>query len=401
MSIDAVRPEPASAADEDAVPVDGASDAVPGRLLRAFGQRQLEAALLGPGDERSCERMCGETLERGGEPQRFISRQAVEEGDVGELRPAERDRPSLVEQDRARLAQPLDRPRALDHDPGAGRAGEAGHQRDRRGEDERARGGDDEDGERTDGIPGDRPGGAGDQGRRRQEERRVAVGHAHERRPLALRLLHQPNQRRVSALGGGTQRTHLEGRPGAGGAAPHLAAPMRGHRQRLAGQRRFVDDGLVAQDETVDRDNLARANEHDISRDDVVDRHRFQAILATDERHPRRPLDERAQLAPRAPVGHLLERVAAREHERDHRPGEVLAEGERAGHRDERDRIHADIAAHDHPRHRDRQRHEQKRRRGRPGQVRRRVDPEHVQHQPAHHAEQGKQREDPCGHGGG
>jgi hypothetical protein len=68
-----------------------------------------------PGHERGRERMRREPVERSSEPQHLAFWQAVQGGDVGELRVAERDRTGLVEQHRARLAQPLDRPGALDH----------------------------------------------------------------------------------------------------------------------------------------------------------------------------------------------------------------------------------------------------------------------------------------------
>jgi hypothetical protein len=117
-----------------------------------------------------------------------------------------------------------------------------------------------------------------------------------------------------------------------------------------------------------------------------------------EERRARGSLHERAQLAPGATVRDLLERVPAREHQRDHGAGEVLAQGERAEHRDERDRVDADVAAEQRARHGDRQRDEQERRRRCPGQVRRCVDAHHVEHEPAHDTDQGQQRKQPRGH---
>ena len=134
---------------------------------------------------------------------------------------AERDRAGLVEQDGAHRAEPLDRAAALDHDPGPRGAREARHERDRRGEDERARRRDDEDRERPDRVARGRPGDVGDEQRRGQEERGVAVGHADERRPLALGLLDEPHERRVGALG----RRPRSARSSK--AAPALAVPLR------------------------------------------------------------------------------------------------------------------------------------------------------------------------------
>ena len=78
-------------------------------------------------------------------------------------------------------------------------------------------------------------------------------------------------------------------------------------------------------------------------------------------RDARRALDQRCQLAAGTAAGVRLERVAAREHERDDCADEVLAEGERAGHREERNRIDADVAAEQGLEHRPAERDEQRR----------------------------------------
>jgi hypothetical protein len=86
-------------------------------------------------------------------------------------------------------------------------------------------------------------------------------------------------------------------------------------------------------------------------------------------RDVRRPLQERSQLAPRPLGGRGLERVAAREHESDHRAGQPFAEGERPGHRQQRDRVDADVAAAQRRRHRCAERTERHRDRDRPDDV--------------------------------
>ena len=60
---------------------------------------------------------------------------------------------------------------------------------------------------------------AGDRERERQEPGRVAIRHPHERRPLGLRVAHQPDERRVRAVGGAVRRPQLERRAGVGAAA--------------------------------------------------------------------------------------------------------------------------------------------------------------------------------------
>jgi hypothetical protein len=85
---------------------------------------------------------------------------------------------------------------------------------------------------------------------------------------------------------------------------------------------------------------------------------------------------------------------------------EILAEGERPSQRHERDRVDADVAAQQGPRHRDRQRRQQESRRSRPDHVGRPVAPEEVERGAGEDAEQGRQRGhvrpgQPCPEGGG
>ena len=61
-------------------------------------------------------------------------------------------------------------------------------------------------------------------------------------------------------------------------------------------------------------------------------------------RDSRGPFDEETQLALRTGIGGRLKGVAAGEHEGDDHGGEVFAEHERNGDREERDRIDAHIA---------------------------------------------------------
>ena len=65
-------------------------------------------------------------------------------------------------------------------------------------------------------------------------------------------------------------------------------------------------------------------------------------LVAVD--HPRRPLHQARQLLAGAGAGVDLQHLAAGEHQRHHRPGQVLAEGEGAGHRQQRDGVHPQLA---------------------------------------------------------
>ena len=79
-----------------------------------------------------------------------------------------------------------------------------------------------------------------------------------------------------------------------------------------------------------------------------VDRHLFDRAVDPQLGDARRALDQERQLAARAAGGRGLERRAAGEHEADDRAGELLAERQRPDHRDERDRVDAEVMIDDH-----------------------------------------------------
>ena len=73
----------------------------------------------------------------------------------------------------------------------------------------------------------------------------------------------------------------------------------------------------------------------------------------------------------RANVGEILECPAGGKHERDHRAGEVFAERERTGHREEGDEIHTSLLVHDPGQDLPRDRHQPDRCGHAPNEVRR------------------------------
>ena len=189
-----------------------------------------------------------------------------------------------------------------------------------------------------------RPGRAGDDQRDGQEQRRVAIGHARERRAVGLRLRDELDERGVGALRRRPQRAQVERRAGVGDAAAHRRAARVG---RPAAARRSAPP----------RRRTAVAETHLPSTGTTSPCRTTQHVAGHDRRRPRPPrarsprrtcadrgarCQQRGQLPARAAVGRRLERVAAGEHQRDHRAGEVLAQRQRAGHRDQRDRVDAD-----------------------------------------------------------
>ena len=100
-------------------------------------------------------------------------------------------------------------------------------------------------------------------------------------------------------------------------------------------------------DRAVDRHDLAGPHDDDVAGLDLLDRDLLEAVADAQLRDLRRALDQRGQLAARARRGDRLERRAAGEHQPDDDAGELLAERERADHRDQRDRVDAQAVLDD------------------------------------------------------
>ena len=180
-----------------------------------------------------------------------------------------------------------------------------------------------------------------------QEDAGVAVGHPHERGALGLCLLDEPHERGVRALGRGAVGAHVERAAGVDAAAHHGHPGAQRHRQRLAAERAGVDDGLVADHRAVDGHDLSGAHEDRVPGADAVDRHLFDPAVDPQLGDARCALDQQRQLAARAAGCRGLERRAAGEHQADDRAGEFLAERQRPDHRDERDRVDAEVMIDD------------------------------------------------------
>ena len=87
-----------------------------------------------------------------------------------------------------------------------------------------------------------------------------------ERNLLPLSLLHQGYDPRHGVLRGGSLGPHLDGTDKVVRAGEHLLARLPVDRYRLAREHRLVDGRLAANDVPVNREALARANLHDVSR---------------------------------------------------------------------------------------------------------------------------------------
>ena len=235
----------------------------------------------------------------------------------------------------------------LDDHSCARRPRESRDERDGRGQDQRARRGHDHHGQRANGVAAQGPGRARHEQRRGKEEPGVAIGHAHERRPVRLGLLHQPHERRIGALDRRPVRSYVERRAGVRGSAQHGHAAADRHRQRLPAERARIDDGLTVDDGAVDRHDLPTAHDDDVAHLHLLDRYLLQAAADAALGDLGSALHQRGQLSACSGRGHILDRRPAREHQADKQPGELFAEQQRADHRYQRDRVDAHVAVDD------------------------------------------------------
>ena len=366
--------QPARAADRDAPAVDAPLDPLAAPLLDMRRRGEHEAALLRRVDKRFREHVRGQLVDRGGEPQQLVRADPVEGDDPLDRGLSERQRAGLVEQHRARLAELLDHAAALDDHAAPRGAGDAGDQRDRRGQDQRARRRDDHHGDEAHRVPRHRPGEPGHPERERQEEGGVAVGHADEGRALRLGPADEPHDRRVGALRGGPRRAQIERLAGVRRAASQLAP---GGIETGSGSpvSAASSTSASADRDAVDGNHLSGADDDDVSGAKLVDRHLLDRARLGGGARSAAPA-RAAWSARAAPAGRVfLERVSAGKHHGDNRAGQVLARRERRRHRDERDRVDADVAPPERARDRPGERHEHRRRRRRPDGVRRTVYP--------------------------
>ena len=372
----AVRLEPAARADGDPVPFDDAENAPAGILLDAGGKGELETSRCRPDHEALGEHVGRHLVERGREPQRLVWVERSERDDALELGLPEGERAGLVEQHRLRPAEPLERAGALDDDAGPGRPREACDERDRRREDERAGGRHDHDGETAPGVPRGEPGEACDCEREGEEVRGVAIREPGELGPVGLGGLDEPHDRGVRALRRRGGDAEIEGV--AGVRRPGADMPVAGDRdgQRLSRQRRLVDDGLVADDRAVGRDDVPGPHRHDVAGLELLDPDLLHHAVDVPVCDARGPLDEEAELAPGPAGGPGLERRAAGHHQGDDGGGEELAEREGPDDRHEGDRVDADVSAEQRARGGDHERDEHRDRPDGPGDVRPALRPE-------------------------
>jgi hypothetical protein len=152
-------------------------------LLDIFRHLQGKSAPGAAGDDGAGEDVRRDLVERGGESQHLVGIHLVVRGDdVGQNRVPLGQRPGLVEQHHMPAGKSFEGAAALDNDTDVRGAGQAGHDRDRRREQQRAWRRDDEHGDGADRVTAQRPGRTREDEGQGHEEDGEPVGGPDERR---------------------------------------------------------------------------------------------------------------------------------------------------------------------------------------------------------------------------
>ena len=287
--------------------------------------------------------MTGSLVEGSRKADHLIGIGAFSQLPVGQRRLAPCQRARLVDHDRADGREHFERPAAFDKNAALGGAGDAGDDRNRHREDERAGGGDDHDRQPAYRVAGGEPRGPGYRQGREQEPDGEAIRQAHHRRLRPFGRFDHADDAGIGAFGRGMRGDKVERGADIGAAAQDwsVASPL--DRHRFPGQGQFVENGDAFADHAVDRRDFALADKDAVAGAELFDRHLDQAAVEIAHRALGHALEQRRHLAARAPDGDALEELAAGIHQGNDDAGKLLAEKQRAGHREQRHDIEADL----------------------------------------------------------
>ena len=283
--------------------------------------------------------MLGVAFDRGGGGEDVVAGVAGQEGDVAQGGRAAGERAGLVEDDRIDGGEALDRLGGAEEHAQLGGAPAARHDGGGGGEAERAGAGDDEhrDGvERREGEGGRRPhgqpeqeGGGGDDQHGGHEDAGDAVGEGLHGGLGGLGRLDEGDDAGEHGVGADLCGAHAEG----AGAVDRRAEDLRagglvdGH--ALAREHRLIDRAGAGQDDAVDGDLVAGADEHDVAGADLIDGHvhRLGVLAVAQQMGGLGPEVEQAADGGRgAPLGARLQ-VAAERDEADDDEGGLVEDG--------------------------------------------------------------------------
>ena len=257
-----------------------------------------------------------------------VSSKSAGGDDVGEFGVALGEGAGLVEDQHVELVGGLERLGGADEHAGLGALAGGDHDRQRRGDPQRAWAGDDQ---HCDGrhqrelecrcgadIEPHHEGGNGDEQHSRHEPASDCVG-----QPLygclgGLGLADQPDdlgEHRVAADLGGP---HPERAGLVQSRADHDIAGRFGHRHRLAGHHRLVHTGAPVEDLAVDWHLLAGTHQDDVARHDVLHGNLHGGAVALDPGGPRLQADEASDGFAGAGLGACFEETAEQDQGDDH-----------------------------------------------------------------------------------
>ena len=172
-----------------------------------------------------------------------------------------------------------------------------------------------------------------------KQQQRITIREADKRRLRGLSRIHHPDDAGVRAFARRCPGPNLEGLPGVDRAAPRRLSLPACDRDRLAGQRRFVDHGAWTQNDPVDRDHLAGAHQNDVAYSHLFNWNVSNRRILTTMGNSRSAIDQGLQVPLGPGDGEVLQHIAAGIHHGHNDPGKILAKRESGGHRDKSDGI--------------------------------------------------------------
>ena len=120
-----------------------------------------------------------------------------------------------------------------------------------------------------------------------------------------------------------------------------------GKEVRLAGQVRFVHRAVTFDDRGIDGTRLVRKDDQPIANHDVGERNILNRALGLAMSRRGHALGQRFKRRRRAPHRVRFERLSAREHQHDDRPGQVFAEQHRRDDGDAGENVGTKVELHD------------------------------------------------------
>ena len=283
-------------------------------------------------------------VQAGREAQNFVARRARRWLDGGNPGTPGGERAGLVEEQCAHPCQRLQRAAPLHQHAAPGTARQAGDDRHRHTQDQRAWCGNHHDGEATHGITAPGPGAPGEGERERGKQEGGPIREPGGRCLRLLRLPNEPDDARKCAVRGTRRGDHVERRARVHRTAAHRRTCLARDRNGLAGQRQLVQDrGLVPHD-PVHGHGIPGPHQQAVAGGDKVERDGGDLAVLVAAGGARDTREQGRHLASRPCFGEVLKRAAAREHDRDHAGGDIFIEREGAADRKERDDIETQLS---------------------------------------------------------